>query len=149
LPITLTITADDDRHLRVQLLGLLGTTADAPSPPAAAPKARAQAAAPKAETPASDPSPAPSDTSPQTPSEATTTTADGGATSASPSDEPATDGALTYEGDIKPAVLRVSAKKGRPGVEALLKQFEVANAKEVPEARWPEFMAAIDKALEG
>lgn len=56
-------------------------------------------------------------------------------------------GTLTYEGDIKPAVLKVSAKHGRPGVEKLLADFEAANAKEIPEAKWPELLAAIDKLL--
>ena len=57
--------------------------------------------------------------------------------------------ALTYEGDIKPAVLRVSVKHGRPGVEKLLADFKAGNAREVPESEWPNLLAAIDKLLEG
>lgn len=53
----------------------------------------------------------------------------------------------TYDDHIKPSVLKVSAKHGRPGVEKLLSQFGVANAREVPEEKWPEFMAEIEKLL--
>lgn len=148
MSIELTIHAADGDDLRRQLAGLLGTAAAVPSPQPSPPKASARRAAPEAATQPSDPSPAPSDTSPTTQSEATTTEADGGADTASPSDDAAGgDQALTYDADIKPAVLKVSAKHGRPGVEKLLAQFEAANAKEIPETRWPELLAEIDKLL--
>lgn len=151
MSISLTINASDANDLRRQLSELLGSAAVAavvdpqPSPP----KATAQRAAPKAETPASDPSPEPSATSQTNQSEATTTEADGGAGSASPSDDEDAGDAptYTYEDHIKPSVLKVSAKHGRPGVEKLLTQFGVANAREVPEEKWPEFMAEIEKLL--
>lgn len=50
---------------------------------------------------------------------------------------------------VKPSVLKVSAKHGRPGVEKLLADFNAPNAKEVPQERYPELLAAIDKMLEG
>lgn len=65
-------------------------------------------------------------------------------------EEPAADDApkaLTYDGDIKPAVLKVSGKHGRAGVEKLLGEFGVDHTSKVPEDKWPEFLAAIDKAL--
>lgn len=65
-------------------------------------------------------------------------------------EEPAADEApkvLTYDGDIKPAVLKVSGKHGRAGVEKLLGEFGVDHTSKVPEDKWPEFLAAIDKAL--
>lgn len=152
MSLELTITATDGVDLRNQLQALLGVT-DIPAAPvstnpqSSSPKASAQRAAPKAETQASAPSPEPSATSPTTQSEATTTEADGGADTASPSDDAGEAAALDYERDIKPAVLKVSAKGGRPAVEKLLSQFDAANAKEIPTARWPELLAEIDKIL--
>lgn len=151
LTISVTINAVDVADLRRQLASLLGDGSativygGAPDPQPSPPKASAQRAAPKAATPPSDPSPEPSDTSPTIQSEATTIEADGGADTASPSEgDPRT---LSYDDDIKPAVLKVSAKHGRPGVEKLLAKFGAGNAREVPEDRWPEFMAEIEALL--
>lgn len=146
LSLQLTINAADPADLRRQLADLLGTTADVTAPaPAANKRPTRTETAPRAE-----PEPATSETA--------TTASDAGAQTEAASGQSAQaesvadagaqgGSALTYDGDIKPAVLKVSAKHGRPGVEKLLAGFSVANAKEVPEAKWPEFLAEIDKLL--
>jgi hypothetical protein len=52
-----------------------------------------------------------------------------------------------YDTEVKPAVLRLSQKLGRPGVEMLLKPFGVDNAKHVPEDKRGDLMAAIADML--
>lgn len=129
--IELKITADTVEDLHSQMARLLSSSAPAATPPAEEPKPQRQQR--QAQSPPPPPPPVEEPT-PQAETPAETP----------PADEPA---GLTYDGDIKPAVLRVSEKHGRPGVEKLLAEFGVANAKEVPEARWPEFMAAIAKLV--
>lgn len=55
---------------------------------------------------------------------------------------PAADGALDYDIDVKPAVLAVSKALGRPGVEDLLKPFNVTNAKFIPADQFAALVAA-------
>lgn len=146
MSIELTIRANDAADLKVQLAALLGGAAilvatggggggggaaDAPRTSTRKP------AEPKAEPPKAEPEPAAEIT--QVSEEAIATVAD----------DPAERGPLTYDGDIKPAVLKVSAKHGRPGVEKLLADFGVDHTSKVTEDKWPEFLAAIDKMLEG
>jgi hypothetical protein len=57
-------------------------------------------------------------------------------------DTPATDGALDYDADVKPAVLAVSKALGRTGVEDLLKPFNVTNAKFIPADQFAALVAA-------
>lgn len=57
-------------------------------------------------------------------------------------DTPAADGALDYDADVKPAVLAVSKALGRPGVEDLLKPFNVTNAKFIPADQFAALIAA-------
>lgn len=57
-------------------------------------------------------------------------------------DAPAADGALDYDIDVKPAVLAVSKALGRPGVEDLLKPFNVTNAKFIPADQFAALIAA-------
>ncbi len=57
-------------------------------------------------------------------------------------DTPAADGALDYDIDVKPAVLAVSKALGRPGVEDLLKPFNVTNAKFIPADQFAALVAA-------
>lgn len=57
-------------------------------------------------------------------------------------DTPAADGALDYDIDVKPAVLAVSKALGRPGVEDLLKPFNVTNAKFIPVDQFAALVAA-------
>lgn len=68
-----------------------------------------------------------------------------------PESEPEGDASevLDYATHIKPGVLKVSAKGGRPAVEALLKPYGVDNASKIPAAHYPQLMAAIEAALEG
>ena len=55
------------------------------------------------------------------------------------------DEAITYDGHLKPAVLKVSAKHGRAGVEKLLASFDVDHTSKVPESRWAEFLVEATK----
>jgi hypothetical protein len=64
-----------------------------------------------------------------------------------PKAEAPTDGAIDYDTVVKPAVLRVSAKFGRAGVEDLLKPFDVTNAKQVPPERYADLLKAVDAKL--
>jgi hypothetical protein len=92
--------------------------------------APAPAAAPAAETPTPAPTPAP---------EPVVDTV---------VDTPAADGALDYDIDVKPAVLAVSKALGRPGVEDLLKPFNVTNAKFVQVEDYARLITAAQDMLE-
>lgn len=153
MPITLHIEAETHPELISKTLAALGmtTSEQITAPLAEAPKATRKKAEPvsqgtaqsenQASTPASG-EPLPSTTGP-------TATSD-----ASHSDEPHV---LTYDADIKPAILRVSGHPedqggGRAGVEKLVKQFggetpEGTNAKYIPEDQWPALLAAVDVVL--
>lgn len=52
-----------------------------------------------------------------------------------------------YATEIKPAVLKVSAKFGREGVLKLLEPFGVSNAQLIPDAKHSEFMASVEDML--
>jgi len=52
-----------------------------------------------------------------------------------------------YATEIKPAVLKVSAKFGRDGVLKLLEPFGVSNAQLIPDAKHSEFMASVEDML--
>lgn len=154
--IKLEIEATDADHLRQQLAALLSTgvytiqtdvIAQTVTLPLAEPAKRGTKPkddAPKA-TPLSE-SPASTQASGAQPPSTTGPTA---TSDASPS-EPA--GPVAYDTHIKPAVLKVSGHPvdqggGREGVLKLMEQFGVANAKEIPEDRWPELLAAVDTIL--
>lgn len=147
--LTLHIEAPTLAELREKATAALGGVFAEPltatAETSASPPARARRAGKSEETQASSPSPEPSATSQPTQSEATTTEPDGGATSASPSDEPKTNVALGYEADVKPAVLKLAEAKGRDTVIALLKDWKVDTAKDVPESDYAAFLADIEK----
>ena len=134
MSISLTINATSNDDLRSQMLALLGITLtpaeDAPAPKVTAPKAATKPVETKVEPVAEE-----TKVEPEAVAEVVAgVVVDGDVT-------------ITYDDHIKPAVLKVSAKHGRPGVEKLLADFKVANAKEVPEAQWPELLAAVDALL--
>lgn len=52
-----------------------------------------------------------------------------------------------YATEIKPAVLKVSAKFGRDGVLKLLEPFGVSNAQLIPDAKHSAFMASVEDML--
>ena len=52
-----------------------------------------------------------------------------------------------YATEIKPAVLKVSAKFGRDGVLKLLEPFGVSNAQLIPDAKHSELMASVEDML--
>jgi intein/homing endonuclease len=52
-----------------------------------------------------------------------------------------------YATEIKPAVLKVSAKFGREGVLKLLGPFGVSNAQLIPDAKHSAFMASVEDML--
>lgn len=52
-----------------------------------------------------------------------------------------------YATEIKPAVLKVSAKFGREGALKLLGPFGVSNAQLIPDAKHSEFMASVEDML--
>ena len=52
-----------------------------------------------------------------------------------------------YATEIKPAVLKVSAKFGREGVLKLLEPFGVSNAQLIPDAKHSAFMASVEDML--
>lgn len=52
-----------------------------------------------------------------------------------------------YATEIKPAVLKVSAKFGREGVLKLLEPFGVSNAQLIPDAKHSEFMTSVEDML--
>lgn len=56
---------------------------------------------------------------------------------------------IGYDTHIKPAVLKVSAAKGRAGVEKLLGEFGVDHATKVPVERYQALLDAVDAILEG
>lgn len=141
--ITLHIEAANLQDLRTKVAQALGDvlipeamyvadTKPAPVVKAAKPKimetSYAPAAAPVAETPTPEPTPAPTPT--PTPTVDTVV------------DTPDADGALDYDIDVKPAVLAVSKALGRPGVEDLLKPFNVTNAKFIPADQFAALVAA-------
>lgn len=135
MTIEIRITADTAEEARSQMATLLGGPAQivgAPDVPLAE--------APK-RTRAVKPDPAPAETPPA--DSAAQMTND----QAAPS-EPDADGVYDYATQVKPAVLKVSQKHGREGVENLLKPFNVTNAQQIPAERHGELMAAIDKLLE-
>ena len=63
------------------------------------------------------------------------------------SDASPSDAALDYQTDIKPAVLKVSQKHGRPGVEKLLAPYNVTNAQQIPAEKWATLLTEIEAAL--
>ena len=105
----------------------------------------------KAAKPAATPAPTPAPT--QAPVAATATEAPTPAPTPAPTvdtvvDTPATDGALDYDADVKPAVLAVSKALGRTGVEDLLKPFNVTNAKFVQVEDYARLITAAQDMLE-
>jgi hypothetical protein len=52
-----------------------------------------------------------------------------------------------YATEIKPAVLKVSAKFGRESVLKLLEPFGVSNAQLIPDAKHSAFMASVEDML--
>ncbi len=84
------------------------------------------------EAPPPPPAPTPAPTAAPTPAPVVDTVVD----------TPAPDGALDYDIDVKPAVLAVSKALGRPGVEDLLKPFNVTNAKFIPADQFAALVAA-------
>jgi len=81
---------------------------------------------------------------PATAQDDTSQTSDSGQTAetdVSPSDE------VTIE-DIRELTLKVVDKCGKPGIEAVLEQFGVARATQVPEERRPELRDALQDALD-
>ena len=133
MSITLTINAADPADLHAQLSAMLGSTPTA-----------AVTTAPKVTPPKADPKPVEAKVEAPPVEEAKAEPEAEITADPEPSSDPA---ALTYDDHIKPAVLKVSAKHGRPGVEKLLADFKVANAREVPEAQWPELLAAVEALL--
>lgn len=146
MSIEIRITGETAADVRKQMSELLGSAAlvatqafinpEAPQTRARPPKAEPASAAATVEAPVAESASA-DGTDAGTSGTGDTTTDDG---------EP---GALTYDGDIKPAVIKLSQKGGRPAVEKLLAGFNVGNAKDVPEAKWGDLLAAIDAAMEG
>ena len=61
--------------------------------------------------------------------------------------EPTGEKTWDYATEIKPAVLKVSAKFGREGVLKLLEPFGVSNAQLIPDAKHSEFMASVEDML--
>lgn len=54
---------------------------------------------------------------------------------------------IPYE-QVRSAILRVAAKRGREGVDQLLTQFgATTNAKEIAPERYPEVLSAVDALL--
>ena len=61
--------------------------------------------------------------------------------------EPTGEKKWDYATEIKPAVLKVSAKFGRDGVLKLLEPFGVSNAQLIPDAKHSAFMASVEDML--
>jgi hypothetical protein len=61
--------------------------------------------------------------------------------------EPTGEKTWDYATEIKPAVLKVSAKFGREGVLKLLEPFGVSNAQLIPDAKHSEFMDSVEDML--
>ena len=61
--------------------------------------------------------------------------------------EPTGEKTWDYATEIKPAVLKVSAKFGREGVLKLLEPFGVSNAQLIPDAKHSAFMASVEDML--
>lgn len=165
--INLHIEAVDGADLRRQLAELLGTAtmtssgsgnriidAASPAPAAEEPDAEKPATTraprkpkagkePEGNAPASEGTTASSD--PATTPESTSQTSDSGQTAsntaASPSDT------VSIE-DIRELTLKVVDKCGKAGIEAVLEQFGVARATQVPEERRPELRDALQDALD-
>jgi type II secretory pathway component GspD/PulD (secretin) len=55
--------------------------------------------------------------------------------------------ALDYSTYIQKPALNLVAVKGRPALTAILSEYGVGNAKEVPEPQWPELRAKIDAVM--
>ena len=53
-----------------------------------------------------------------------------------------------YNATVKPAVLKLSQKGGRPAVEALLAPYAVGNAREIPVSGYRQLLAEIAAAME-
>lgn len=53
-----------------------------------------------------------------------------------------------YNVHIKPAVLKLSAKGGRPMVEAFLAPYKADNARDIPQEAYPNLLMQIAKLLE-
>lgn len=56
-------------------------------------------------------------------------------------------GALSFEDDIGPRVLRLVSAKGKPAAIDILAQFGVERASDLGEDMWPEFINALDDAI--
>ena len=116
--------------------------ATVPQPSAeAAPKAPKPPAKPKADAPAT--AAEPTETTSTEPSSPSAETAEPAG-----SDEPTETSALDYKTDVVPRVLALSQAKGRPGVEALLSKYDVANARDIPAERYGELLADIAAAID-
>jgi len=75
---------------------------------------------------------------PDTSASAPSDSADTGSSSAT--DAPAID----FTADVMPAVLRAVEQHGREAVEAVLTEFGVGRASQLPEAQWGEFITRIE-----
>ncbi len=160
--INLHIEAVDGVDLRRQLAELLGATAplvvsgsgtviapteepeaEKPATTRAPRKPKTTEKEPEGNAPASEGTTASSD--PATTPESTSQTSDSGQTAsntaASPSDT------VSIE-DIRELTLKVVDKCGKAGIEAVLEQFGVARATQVPEERRPELRDALQDALD-
>lgn len=143
--ITLHIEAANLQDLRTKVAQALGDVlipeamyvVDNKPAKAAAAKPAATPAPTAAPTPAPTAAPTPAPTAAPTPAPVVDTVVDTPAV-----DTPAADGALDYDTDVKPAVLAVSKALGRPGVEDLLKPFNVTNAKFIPADQFAALVAA-------
>ncbi len=148
--ITLHIEAANLQDLRTKVAQALGDVlipeamyvADNKPAKAAAAKPAATPAPTAAPTPAPTAAPTPAPTAAPTPAPTPAPVVD------TVVDTPAADGALDYDIDVKPAVLAVSKALGRPGVEDLLKPFNVTNAKFVPVEDYNRLIALAQDMLE-
>ena len=68
------------------------------------------------------------------------------ATKTAPSTEPK---ALDYIKDVKPVFLDFGKAKGRDAAMALLAEFNVKGATEIPAEQWPAFLARIAALSQG
>lgn len=151
MPITLHIEAESHPELISKTLAALGmTTAEQITAPLAKePKVVLKKVEPVSQGTAQSESP---DSTLASGEPSPSTTGQTATSDASRSDAP-----LTYDADIKPAILRVNGHPedqggGRAGVEKLVKQFggetpEGTNAKYIPEDQWPALLAAVDAVL--
>lgn len=61
--------------------------------------------------------------------------------------KPTSTGALDYEKDVKPLVLRLAKEKGRDTVLGVLGEFKIAQANLLKPEQYGDFITACNKAL--